>query len=47
MLALLMLVLRQKLAGFAQAQAWTAGIKFLPNSNMRFMLNYVILILVM
>jgi phosphate-selective porin OprO and OprP len=28
-------------AGFAKAEAWTAGIKFLPNSNMRFMLNYV------
>lgn len=28
-------------AGFAKAQAWTAGLKFLPNSNMRFMLNYV------
>ena len=30
-----------KSAGFAKAEAWTAGIKFLPNSNMRFMLNYV------
>jgi phosphate-selective porin OprO/OprP len=30
-----------KAAGFAKADAWTAGIKFLPNSNMRFMLNYV------
>lgn len=28
-------------AGFAKAEAWTAGLKFLPNSNMRFMLNYV------
>jgi phosphate-selective porin OprO and OprP len=27
--------------GFAQAEAWTAGIKFLPNSNMRLMLNYI------
>jgi phosphate-selective porin OprO and OprP len=30
-----------KAAGFAKAEAWTAGLKFLPNSNMRFMLNYV------
>ena len=30
-----------KAGGFAKAEAWTAGIKFLPNSNMRFMLNYV------
>ena len=30
-----------KAAGFAKADAWTAGLKFLPNSNMRFMLNYV------
>jgi phosphate-selective porin OprO and OprP len=30
-----------KAAGFANAQAWTAGIKFLPNSNMRLMLNYI------
>ncbi len=30
-----------KAAGFAKAESWTAGIKFLPNSNMRFMLNYV------
>lgn len=28
-------------AGFAEASAWTAGVKFLPNSNMRIMLNYV------
>lgn len=27
--------------GFAQAEAWTAGVKFIPNSNMRLMLNYV------
>ena len=27
--------------GFAKAQAWTAGIKFLPTSNTRLMLNYV------
>ena len=30
-----------KAAGFAKAEAWTAGIKFVPNSNMRLMLNYV------
>ncbi|MBC7755886.1 MAG: hypothetical protein H7Z20_04425 [Bdellovibrio sp.] len=30
-----------KAAGFAKAKAYTAGVKFLPNSNMRFMLNYV------
>lgn len=30
-----------KAAGFAKADAWTAGVKFLPNANMRFMLNYV------
>jgi phosphate-selective porin OprO and OprP len=30
-----------KAAGFAQAQAWTAGVKFIPNSNMRLMLNYI------
>jgi len=30
-----------KAAGFAEASAWVAGVKFLPNSNMRFMLNYV------
>jgi phosphate-selective porin OprO/OprP len=30
-----------KARGFAEAQSYTAGIKFLPNSNMRFMLNYV------
>ena len=28
-------------AGFAEANAWTAGIKFLPNANTRFMMNYV------
>lgn len=30
-----------KAAGFAEADAYTVGIKFLPNANMRFMLNYV------
>jgi phosphate-selective porin OprO and OprP len=30
-----------KAGGFAQAEAWTAGVKFIPNSNMRFMLNYI------
>jgi phosphate-selective porin OprO/OprP len=30
-----------KAAGFAQADAWTLGVKFLPNANMRFMLDYV------
>ncbi|HAJ70832.1 MAG TPA: hypothetical protein DCO68_01995 [Methylophilaceae bacterium] len=30
-----------KAGGFAEAESYTAGIKFLPNSNMRFMLNYV------
>jgi phosphate-selective porin OprO and OprP len=30
-----------KAAGFAEAESYTAGVKFLPNSNMRFMLNYV------
>jgi phosphate-selective porin OprO and OprP len=30
-----------KARGFAQAQAWTAGVKFLPNSNLRLMLNYI------
>ena len=30
-----------KAAGFAKAKSYTAGVKFLPNSNMRFMLNYV------
>lgn len=30
-----------KAAGFAEAKSYTAGIKFLPNSNTRFMLNYV------
>jgi phosphate-selective porin OprO/OprP len=30
-----------KAKGFAEAQSYTAGIKFLPNANMRFMLNYV------
>jgi len=27
--------------GFAKADAWTAGVKFLPTSNTRLMLNYV------
>lgn len=30
-----------KARGFEEARTYTAGIKFLPNSNMRFMLNYV------
>jgi phosphate-selective porin OprO/OprP len=30
-----------KAKGFAKAEAWTAGIKFLPTSNTRLMLNYV------
>ncbi|HOY70590.1 MAG TPA: porin [Methylotenera sp.] len=30
-----------KAKGFAKAEAWTLGLKFLPTSNMRFMLNYV------
>jgi phosphate-selective porin OprO and OprP len=30
-----------KAAGFSEAKSYTAGIKFLPNANMRFMLNYV------
>ncbi len=30
-----------KAAGFAEASAWTAGVKFLPTANMRLMLNYV------
>ena len=30
-----------KAAGFAKAEAWTAGIKFLPTSNTRLMLNYI------
>ncbi len=30
-----------KAGGFAKAKSYTAGLKFLPNSNMRFMLNYV------
>jgi phosphate-selective porin OprO and OprP len=30
-----------KAGGFSEAKSYTAGIKFLPNSNMRFMLNYV------
>ena len=29
-----------KARGFAEAKSYTAGIKFLPNSNMRFMLSY-------
>ena len=30
-----------KAAGFAKANAWTAGVKFLPTANTRLMLNYV------
>jgi len=30
-----------KAAGFSEADAYTVGVKFLPNANMRFMLNYV------
>jgi phosphate-selective porin OprO and OprP len=30
-----------KAAGYTEAKSYTAGVKFLPNSNMRFMLNYV------
>jgi phosphate-selective porin OprO/OprP len=30
-----------KAAGFAKAEAWTLGLKFLPTSNTRLMLNYV------
>ncbi|MEO6118135.1 MAG: porin [Methylotenera sp.] len=30
-----------KAAGFSEAKSYVAGIKFLPNANMRFMLNYV------
>jgi phosphate-selective porin OprO and OprP len=30
-----------KAGGFTEAKSYTAGIKFLPNSNMRLMLNYV------
>ena len=30
-----------KAGGFAKAKSYTAGLKFLPNSNMRFMINYV------
>lgn len=30
-----------KAAGFTEAKSYTAGIKFLPNANMRYMLNYV------
>lgn len=30
-----------KAAGFAKADAWTMGVKFLPTANTRFMLNYV------
>lgn len=33
--------LTTKAAGFAEAKSYVAGIKFLPNANMRFMLNYV------
>ncbi len=28
-------------AGYTEASEWTAGIKFLPNANTRFLLNYV------
>ena len=27
--------------GFLEADAWTAGLKFVPNSHVRFMLDYV------
>lgn len=30
-----------KAAGFAKADSWTAGVKFLPTANTRLMLNYV------
>lgn len=30
-----------KAAGFSEAKSYVAGVKFLPNANMRFMLNYV------
>ena len=30
-----------KAAGFAKADSWTAGLKFLPTANTRLMLNYV------
>lgn len=30
-----------KAAGFSEAKSYVAGIKFLPNANMRFMINYV------
>ncbi len=30
-----------KAAGFAKAEAWTLGLKFLPTANTRLMLNYV------
>ena len=30
-----------KAGGFAKAEAWTLGVKFLPTANMRFMVNYV------
>lgn len=30
-----------KAAGFSEAKAYTVGVKFYPNSNLRFMLNYV------
>ncbi|MBZ4201519.1 MAG: OprO/OprP family phosphate-selective porin [Methylovulum sp.] len=30
-----------KAAGFAQADAWTVGLKFLPTANTKFVLNYV------
>lgn len=28
-------------SGYTEAKAWTVGIKFLPNANTRFMMNYV------
>lgn len=31
----------RKMCGFAEADAWTLGIKFLPTANTRLMLNYV------
>ena len=30
-----------KAAGFAKAEAWTVGLKFLPTANTRLMLNYI------
>lgn len=34
-------VVSTRAAGFAKAKSYTAGVKFLPTSNMRFLLNYV------